>query len=224
MGRFISVDAFPSTGQGLLGNNMFAYCNNNPVLMLDNSGTSAVLATAFAIVGSGLLGVVSQFVGGVAKNSIEGKTGTELFKNTGTWGDYTSAFLSGAFSAIPGVGTAASVVFDVAVAPAIQQGVDCAMGIQGNWNTDKYLQDIAVNGVCCAATLIATTPVPQHIRDIKDDAIASGLKGTKAYNAYLSTSINIAKTANQFLAMSMSVAKEVYKGAARKLFPQMTVY
>ncbi len=37
-GRFISADAFASTGQGLLGNNMFAYCNNNPVNCVDPTG------------------------------------------------------------------------------------------------------------------------------------------------------------------------------------------
>ena len=30
-GRFINADEFVSTGQGILGNNMFAYCGNNPV-------------------------------------------------------------------------------------------------------------------------------------------------------------------------------------------------
>ena len=38
MGRFINADVFASTGQGLVGNNMFAYCNNNPVLFVDNDG------------------------------------------------------------------------------------------------------------------------------------------------------------------------------------------
>ncbi len=38
VGRFINADAFTSTGQGLLGNNMFAYCLNNPVNMIDSSG------------------------------------------------------------------------------------------------------------------------------------------------------------------------------------------
>ena len=38
MGRFISADAFASTGQGFVGNNMFAYCLNNPVNMADNCG------------------------------------------------------------------------------------------------------------------------------------------------------------------------------------------
>lgn len=38
MGRFISADSYPSTGQGLLGNNMFAYCGNNPTIRIDSSG------------------------------------------------------------------------------------------------------------------------------------------------------------------------------------------
>ena len=41
MGRFINADAFASTGQGVLGNNMFAYCLNNPVVLADSSGTAA---------------------------------------------------------------------------------------------------------------------------------------------------------------------------------------
>jgi len=38
IGRFINADEFASTGQGLLGNNMFAYCMNNPINMTDVSG------------------------------------------------------------------------------------------------------------------------------------------------------------------------------------------
>ena len=39
LGRFLNADAFASTGQGLLGNNMFVYCNNNPAIYTDPSGT-----------------------------------------------------------------------------------------------------------------------------------------------------------------------------------------
>jgi len=39
MGRFINADALVSTGQGILGNNMFAYCNNNPIIYADPTGT-----------------------------------------------------------------------------------------------------------------------------------------------------------------------------------------
>jgi hypothetical protein len=39
MGRFINSDVLATTGQNLLGNNMFAYCGNNPVDRSDFSGT-----------------------------------------------------------------------------------------------------------------------------------------------------------------------------------------
>lgn len=38
MGRFISADTFAATGQGFVGNNMFAYCLNNPVFFIDRGG------------------------------------------------------------------------------------------------------------------------------------------------------------------------------------------
>ena len=42
--RFLNADSYISTGDGVQGNNMFAYCNNNPTNMVDGGGTSA---TAF---------------------------------------------------------------------------------------------------------------------------------------------------------------------------------
>ena len=41
MGRFLNADAFVSTGQGELGNNMFAYCLNNPIMLCDSTGAYA---------------------------------------------------------------------------------------------------------------------------------------------------------------------------------------
>ena len=37
--RFINADVYASTGQGFVGTNMFAYCNNNPAIFVDNGGT-----------------------------------------------------------------------------------------------------------------------------------------------------------------------------------------
>ena len=39
-GRFINADGYVSTGTGLLGYNMYAYCNNNPVMNVDYTGHS----------------------------------------------------------------------------------------------------------------------------------------------------------------------------------------
>lgn len=44
-GRFINADAFVSTGQGILGNNMFAYCLNNPVMLVDPTGHCSYLGS-----------------------------------------------------------------------------------------------------------------------------------------------------------------------------------
>ena len=41
LSRFINADILVSTGQGLLGNNMFAYCLNNPGNYVDPSGMLA---------------------------------------------------------------------------------------------------------------------------------------------------------------------------------------
>jgi len=43
-GRFLNADVFVSTGQGLLGNNMFAYCLNNPSNYHDPSGNFCLLS------------------------------------------------------------------------------------------------------------------------------------------------------------------------------------
>ena len=38
IGRFINADSYATTGQGIIGHNMFAYCKNNPVINIDLFG------------------------------------------------------------------------------------------------------------------------------------------------------------------------------------------
>ena len=42
MGRFINADGYVSTGEGILGHNMFAYCGNNPAVYMDPTGCRRV--------------------------------------------------------------------------------------------------------------------------------------------------------------------------------------
>ena len=52
-GRFVNADGYVSTGTGMLGYNMFAYCNNNPVMNVDPTGDFpwlALIAVAALIV------------------------------------------------------------------------------------------------------------------------------------------------------------------------------
>ena len=40
--RFLNGDVLMSTGQGVIGYNMYAYCNNNPAAFTDSEGTEAI--------------------------------------------------------------------------------------------------------------------------------------------------------------------------------------
>lgn len=57
MGRFITSDVAVSTGQGLTGNNMFAYCGNNPVTRSDDVGTAWETVWDILSLGSSILDV-----------------------------------------------------------------------------------------------------------------------------------------------------------------------
>ena len=50
MGRFLNADALASTGQGILGYNMFAYCNNNSANYEDKHGNSPIAISLSAVV------------------------------------------------------------------------------------------------------------------------------------------------------------------------------
>ena len=61
IGRFINADGYVSTGQGFLGFNMFAYCNNNPVNYSDDNGNAPLKVARF---------LFTYFIFGGGKNLI----------------------------------------------------------------------------------------------------------------------------------------------------------
>ena len=63
IGRFISADIYPTTGQDFTGNNMFVYCGNNPVIRVDKIGEFWNLA-AGAIIGA-VISTVSHIAANV---------------------------------------------------------------------------------------------------------------------------------------------------------------
>ena len=62
LGRFINDDSLVATGQGLLGNNMFAYCNNNPISNVDYTGRLPHYAYGFDENGS-MTNTLTQYLG-----------------------------------------------------------------------------------------------------------------------------------------------------------------
>ena len=68
--RFISADVYMSTGQGVLGGNMFAYCLNNPLIYDDDLGGLGVLGTLLA---GAAIGAVIGVMGTGISNLIAGE-------------------------------------------------------------------------------------------------------------------------------------------------------
>lgn len=66
--RFISADSFASTGQGILGYNMFAYCNNDPVNYSDPSGDIAIVDDIIAI---GLFFIATVVLAAIASSVVQ---------------------------------------------------------------------------------------------------------------------------------------------------------
>lgn len=63
-GRFINADGYVSTGTGILGYNMFAYCNNNPIMFVDTAGQVPItfLVLTVLVLSTALLSSCDGFV------------------------------------------------------------------------------------------------------------------------------------------------------------------
>ena len=96
--RFINADSYSSTGQGIIGYNMFAYCNNSPVIQADHTGEFGLLTLVSAVV-SAAVNVATTYIAAKA-------TGQEY-----TLTDALVSAAIGAVNAIPGAGLLLQVEF-----------------------------------------------------------------------------------------------------------------
>ena len=66
VGRFLNADSYATTGQGIIGHNMFAYCGNNPAGFVDNGGQLAVTAGTLIVVTASKVIELALLTGGLA--------------------------------------------------------------------------------------------------------------------------------------------------------------
>ena len=99
MGRFLNADALVSTGQGLLGNNMFAYCDNSPVNKADPTGEFGILST-LAVAGIAISAVVGGLVAG-ASTALSGGSVGEVIASAAI-----GAVTAGAIATVAALGAA----------------------------------------------------------------------------------------------------------------------
>jgi RHS repeat-associated protein len=72
--RFLNGDVLMSTGQGVIGYNMYAYCNNEPVVYSDSSGNNP----AIAIPDPGQVSGIGAAIGAIAGTITGASLGTIL--------------------------------------------------------------------------------------------------------------------------------------------------
>ena len=74
--RFINADGYVSTGTGLLGYNMFAYCNNNPIIYVDKTGEGigALLGGFIGAIGGAVSAALSgdSILAGMVTGAVSG--------------------------------------------------------------------------------------------------------------------------------------------------------
>lgn len=111
-GRFISADVFEAVTaipNALTDKNLYAYCDNNPVMRIDDGGTFWLKALVGAIVGT-----VTEYVSDVVYNVASGKTGWDVFVPSSSAVDYVAAAARGAFDFTP-IGKGASKVVNALI-------------------------------------------------------------------------------------------------------------
>ena len=190
--RFINADSYASTGQDIVGYNMFAYCKNNPITMVDDFGyfaITAIFATKAAVV------VVAAVISGVS-NAIS---------TAATGGSMRDCLIAGAAGAIGGaIGALISVstpplpVYDV-----IARGVATAVtDVSTSWWTNGGLtpEDGAWTAVDVVMDMTLSpiayyyNPVSDVVKQTAINATLDGMMDITQSKLYLGDSSNQGST------------------------------
>ena len=110
--RFISPDdtsVIAATPMAVTDKNLYAYCDNNPVMRVDETGEfwTAILIGA-------AVGIVAQYIGDVFYNAVSGKEGIDVLVPSSSIMDYIAAGASGALAAT-GIDSIGSKVVNAAI-------------------------------------------------------------------------------------------------------------
>ena len=134
VGRFISADDYPTTGQGLIGNNMFAYCGNNPVSRQDDGGEfwNIVIGAGVGAAVSGLISFASQAMENGVANVDWARVGVSA----------AAGAISGGFAAT-GIKVNGQMVVN-GIIGAASSGIDTYLQSNGTASFSEYAKNIAI--------------------------------------------------------------------------------
>ncbi len=178
--------------------NLFAYCNNNPVMYVDENGNFVLSAILLTIASSALAGaingLVGQFVSDVVSNAW--KNGLDFSKwEFSTWETYVGSTLGGAIggalSIIPGAGIYIGSVVGNAASTAISMGLENATG-RSSYSGKSIALDSLVSGVI---GLVSAGIVDYHMN-------ISGInKGSHSFKQVFKSGLNKNRKYNYMMSM-----------------------
>ena len=125
IGRWINADSQLNAKDGILGYNLFAYCNNNPIMYSDPSGHSIILACI----------IVGAVIGGLAGGHIAAKVSKAQTGKVNGWavaGGIVGGGVLGGLAgwgigaAITAIGAAATGATGTAAAPIVEKTAEKA--------------------------------------------------------------------------------------------------
>ena len=210
--RFISPDGYVSTGQGLTGYNMFAYCGNNPIMRTDPSGQfwidDDIDMDDFLLEGAGAGGVWGGYGLGSSYHCYLIKNKTEI-NDARVCGYYTTSSASSISNASSAIVTGAVTVTDnmttKSIAEVATKGTPNHIGKIGEalaGINPKAKVSIQINGrtrvpdALTDSTLVEVKNVryisnTQQLRDFADYANATG----RTLELYVRPTTRVSKTA-----------------------------
>ncbi len=158
IGRFISADKYASTSQGIIGNNMFAYCNNNPIIAADYDGEWLNIVIG-AVVGGAINFISAKVQGKSTEEAIVSAacgafSGAMAGMGLGALGGAVSGLIDSGFSNYRAVKAGEKSIGEAVLGTVVDTAVSTAFGAIGSSN--KAAQK-ASNSISNAAARGLTT-------------------------------------------------------------------
>ena len=178
--------------------NLFAYCNNNPVMYVDENGNFVLSALLLTVALSALAGAINRLVGQFVSDVVSNawKNGLDFSKwGFSTWKTYVGSTLGGAIggalATIPGAGIYLGSVFGNAASTAISMGLENATG-RSSYSGVNFISNILVSG---AIGLVSAGIVDCHMN-------ISGInKGSHSFKQFFKSGLTKNRKYNYSMSM-----------------------
>ena len=167
-GRFVNADDVNFIGADgpLAGNNLFAYCNDNPIRYADANGYSVIAAVLISATVGAITGVASQVFSDIIASPFNGG-------NLSSWETYVGAALGGAVGGVATLYLGANVgsAIGAGMSTLISQSLENITGTQSREGTEimmNSLMDFTMAGIL------------SKVLPIKDPGVTSGRNSMSA--------------------------------------------